>query len=87
MAYEVEWAESALAGLVEAVEYIARDSPSYAASLAILADRAASSLSELPHHQIQAHAAQTLAAMDPVQLAAESDCRHITWQGDNLITV
>lgn len=31
MAYEIEWAESALAGLTEAVEYIARDSPSYAA--------------------------------------------------------
>jgi toxin ParE1/3/4 len=49
VAYEIEWAESAVAGLTEAVEYIARDSPSYAASLAILAYRAASSLSELPH--------------------------------------
>ena len=49
MAYEVEWAESAVAGLVEAIEYIARDSPSYAASLAIRADRAASSLSEFPY--------------------------------------
>lgn len=48
MAYEIEWAESAVAGLVEAVEYIARDSPSYAASLAVQADRAASSLSEFP---------------------------------------
>ena len=38
-----------MAGVVEAVEYIARDSPSYAASLAIRADRAAMSLSELPH--------------------------------------
>ena len=48
MAYEVEWAESAVAGLAEAVEYISRDSPSYAASLATQADRAASSLSEFP---------------------------------------
>lgn len=49
MAYEIRWAESAIAGLAEAVEYIARDSPSYAASLAVRAERAASSLSELPH--------------------------------------
>ena len=49
MAYEVEWADSAVAGLTEAVDYIARDSPSYAASLAVRADRAARSLSELPH--------------------------------------
>jgi plasmid stabilization system protein ParE len=49
VAYEIEWAESAIAGLAEAVEYIARDSPSYAASLAVRAERAASSLSELPH--------------------------------------
>jgi plasmid stabilization system protein ParE len=48
VAYEVEWAESALAGLTEAVEHIARDSPSYAASLAVRADQAAISLSELP---------------------------------------
>jgi plasmid stabilization system protein ParE len=48
VAYEIEWADSAVAGLSEAIEYIARDSPSYAASLAIQADRAASSLSELP---------------------------------------
>jgi plasmid stabilization system protein ParE len=48
VAYEVEWAESATAGLVEAVEYIARDSPSYAATLAVRAERAAASLSELP---------------------------------------
>ena len=49
MAYEIEWAESAIAALAEAVEYIARDSPSYAASLAVRAEHAASSLSELPH--------------------------------------
>jgi toxin ParE1/3/4 len=49
VAYEIEWAESAIASLEEAVEYIARDSPSYAAALAVRAERAASSLSELPH--------------------------------------
>ena len=49
MAYEIEWSESAVAGLTEAVEYIARDSPSYAASLAVRADRAALSLSEFPN--------------------------------------
>lgn len=47
MAHEVAWAESALVGLTEAVEYIARDSPSYAASLAVRADQAAISLREL----------------------------------------
>lgn len=49
MAYEVAWAGSALAGLTEAVEYIAKDSPSYAASLAVRADQAAISLSEFPN--------------------------------------
>jgi toxin ParE1/3/4 len=49
VAYEIEWAESAVVGVVEAVEYIARDSPSYAATLAVRADRAALSLSEFPH--------------------------------------
>ncbi|HEX7191345.1 MAG TPA: type II toxin-antitoxin system RelE/ParE family toxin [Thermoanaerobaculia bacterium] len=49
MAYKVAWAESALDDLTEAVEYIARDSPGYAASVATRAVRAAESLSELPH--------------------------------------
>jgi len=49
VAYEVEWAASAVEGLLEAIEYIGRDSPSYAASLAISADRAAISLSDLPN--------------------------------------
>ena len=49
MAYEIEWAESAIAGLLEAVEYIAKDSPSYAAALAVRAERSAASLNELPH--------------------------------------
>jgi plasmid stabilization system protein ParE len=49
VAYEIDWAESAIAGLVEAIEYIAKDSPSYAAALAVRAERAGASLSELPH--------------------------------------
>ena len=49
MDYEVEWAASAIDGLLEAIEYIRRDSPIYAASLAISADRAASSLEALPN--------------------------------------
>jgi plasmid stabilization system protein ParE len=49
VAYEIEWSESAIAGLLEAIEYIARDSPSYAAALAVRAERAAASLNELPH--------------------------------------
>lgn len=48
MAYEVEWAESALADLTAAVEYVARDSPSYAASLAVRADQVAISLRNFP---------------------------------------
>jgi toxin ParE1/3/4 len=48
VAYEIEWTESAVASLLEAVEYIARDSPSYAAALAVRAERAAASLQELP---------------------------------------
>jgi toxin ParE1/3/4 len=48
VAYEIEWAESAVVTLLDAVEYIARDSPSYAAALAVRAERAAASLSELP---------------------------------------
>lgn len=48
MAYEIEWAESAVASLIDAVEYIARDSPSYAAALAVRAERAAASLDQFP---------------------------------------
>ena len=48
MAYEIEWAESGITSLVDTVEYIARDSPSYAAALAVLAERVAGSLSEFP---------------------------------------
>jgi len=49
VAHKVAWAESALDDLTEAVEYIARDSPNYAATLAVRATRAAESLSELPN--------------------------------------
>jgi plasmid stabilization system protein ParE len=48
VAYEIEWTESAVASLIDTVEYIARDSPSYGAALAVRAERMANSLSELP---------------------------------------
>jgi plasmid stabilization system protein ParE len=48
MAYAVEWAESAVTSVIDALEYIARDSPSYAAALAVRVDRAAGSLAALP---------------------------------------
>ena len=48
MAYEIAWAESAVASLVDAIEYIARDSPSYAAAFAVRAERAAASLGTFP---------------------------------------
>ncbi|MEO8378545.1 MAG: type II toxin-antitoxin system RelE/ParE family toxin [Acidobacteriota bacterium] len=48
MAYEVEWADSALAGLTESVDYIAKDSLGYAAALALRADQAAMTLREFP---------------------------------------
>ena len=49
MAYEVEWAASALDHLVEQLEFIARDSPSYAAALSVKAEKAAGTLADLPH--------------------------------------
>lgn len=48
MAHEVEWTESAISSLVDAIEYIARDSPSYAAAFAVRAERAAASLDTFP---------------------------------------
>ena len=48
MAHEVVWAESAIASLIDAIEYIARDSPSYAAAFAVRAERAAASLDTFP---------------------------------------
>lgn len=49
MDFEVEWAESAVASLIEAVEFIAKDSPSYAASLAVQAERTGFSLRKFPN--------------------------------------
>jgi len=49
VAYEIEWAESAVTSLVDTLEYIARDSPSYAAALAIRADKTAMSLEQFPN--------------------------------------
>jgi toxin ParE1/3/4 len=48
VAYQIEWAESALESLIEAIEYTARASPSYAAALANRAERAAASLDQFP---------------------------------------
>jgi toxin ParE1/3/4 len=48
MAYEIRWAESAITSLVEAIEYIARDSPIYAATFAVEAERLAASLNMFP---------------------------------------
>ncbi len=48
MAYQIEWAESAVASLIDAIEYIARDSPSYAAAFAVRVERAAASLDAFP---------------------------------------
>lgn len=48
MAFKIEWTESAVASLIDAIEYIGRDSPSYAAALAARAERAAASLDRLP---------------------------------------
>ena len=45
---EVVWSEPALTSLLEAIEYISKDSPSYAASLAVQADEAATSLLQFP---------------------------------------
>lgn len=49
MAHGVEWTESAVAGVIDAIEYIAHDSPNYAAALAVRVEHAAASLRDLPH--------------------------------------
>lgn len=49
MAHEIEWAESAVTSLIDTIEYVARDSPSYAAALAVRADRVAVSLEQFPN--------------------------------------
>ncbi|MGN6185771.1 MAG: type II toxin-antitoxin system RelE/ParE family toxin [Thermoanaerobaculia bacterium] len=48
MAHQIDWTESAVASLQDAIEYIARDSLSYAAAFAIRAERAAASLDTFP---------------------------------------
>jgi plasmid stabilization system protein ParE len=48
VAYSIKWAEAALLSVAEAAEYIAKDSPSYAAALIANADRAANSLVQFP---------------------------------------
>lgn len=48
MAYEIAWGETAVTSLIDAIEYIARDSPSYAAAFAVRAERAALSLENFP---------------------------------------
>ncbi|HEV8432703.1 MAG TPA: type II toxin-antitoxin system RelE/ParE family toxin [Thermoanaerobaculia bacterium] len=49
MAHSVEWTESAIAAVAEQIEYIARDSPSYAATLVERTENAAASLFQFPH--------------------------------------
>ncbi|MEA2240093.1 MAG: toxin ParE1/3/4 [Thermoanaerobaculia bacterium] len=49
MAYSVEWAESAIVSVADQAEYIARDSPSYAATLIERTAKAASSLFQFPN--------------------------------------
>ena len=46
MAHEVEWAESALDDLLEQLDFIARDSISYAAALSLKAEKAAATRDE-----------------------------------------
>lgn len=46
MAREISWAESAINSLLEAAEYIAKDSPSYASALTLQAEKAAESLGQ-----------------------------------------
>jgi toxin ParE1/3/4 len=48
VAYSVDWAESAILSVAEAAEYIAKDSPSYAAALVVKAEIAATSLLQFP---------------------------------------
>ena len=49
MAYSVTWAESAITSVAEEAEYIAKDSPSYAATLIDKAETAANSLFQFPN--------------------------------------
>jgi len=49
VAYSVTWAESAVTSVAEEAEYIAKDSPSYAATLIDMAEKAAESLFQFPN--------------------------------------
>jgi len=49
VAYSVEWAASAIDSVVEQAEYIAKDSPSYAATLIAKTEKAADSLFQFPN--------------------------------------
>ena len=48
MAYLIVWTDAALSSVTEAAEYIAKDSPSYAATLITRTDYAANSLGQFP---------------------------------------
>ena len=48
MAYSIIWTDAALSSVAEAAEYIAKDSPSYAATLITRTDYAANSLVAFP---------------------------------------
>jgi plasmid stabilization system protein ParE len=48
VAYSIVWTNTALSSVAEAAEYIAKDSPSYAAALITRTDYAANSLVEFP---------------------------------------
>ena len=49
MAYSIEWAESAITSVADQVEYVAKDSPGYAATLVARAEKAANSLNQFPN--------------------------------------
>jgi len=48
VAYSIVWTDAALSSIVEAAEYIAKDSPSYAATLITRSEYAANSLAAFP---------------------------------------
>jgi plasmid stabilization system protein ParE len=49
VAYEVEWAETAINDLIEQLDFVGRDSPGYASSLSLKAEKAAASLDHFPY--------------------------------------
>ena len=48
MAHQIEWTEAAVASLIDAIEYTAKASPSYAAAFASRAEGATASLDQFP---------------------------------------